>query len=227
MRLGVTLHFAQSLDGRIGLGKDRPRALLSCEEGVARAHLARSRHDAVLVGVETLLHDDPLLTARAPGGAQPVRVVLDSALRTPPGARLLAAPQPACPALIIGCAERADGMRRQALERAGAEVQLSSASQDGRVQLTEALGLLAARGVRNLLVEGGAQVLTAFLRARLATHAEVEVAPVWLGAPATPSLTELGVTSMGSAFRLERMEVETLGRGFWVRGEVAYPREPA
>lgn len=227
MRPGVTLYFAQSLDGRIGLGRTRERALLSTEEGVVRAHQARSRHDAVLVGIETLLHDDPLLTARAAGGPQPLRVVLDSALRTPLTARLLAAGREGnrdvAPALLIGCAERASAERRRLLEDAGAQVQLTSASRDGRVHLAEALELLLARGVRSLLVEGGAQVLTAFLQARLATRAEVEVAPLWLGSSGTASLCELGVTRMAQALRLERVEIESLGQSVLVRGDIAYP----
>ncbi|HVY28707.1 MAG TPA: RibD family protein [Polyangiaceae bacterium] len=225
MRPTVTLHFAQSLDGRIGLGKQRERALLSSELGVLRAHQARGRHDAVLIGVETLLHDDPLLTARGPSGGKPLRVVLDSALRTPPSARLLAdaAAAGAGRALVIGCAERASAARRRALEAAGAEVLLTSSTQEGRVALTEALGLLAARGAQSLLVEGGAQVLTAFLQAGLASRAEVEIAPVWFGAPATPSLCELGVTRTAQALKLEHIEVENLGQSLLVCGNVLYP----
>lgn len=223
MRLGVTLYFAQSLDGRIGLGRDRERALLSSEEGMLRAHQARSRHDAVLVGIETLLHDDPLLTARTAAGHKPWRVVLDSALRTPLDARLLAAGRDAGPVLLIGCGERATSQRRQELEAAGAEVALTSAAHDGRVQLREALRLLQDRGVSSLLVEGGARVLTAFLQARLATRAEVEVAPLWLGDGATPSVCELGVTRMAHALRLDHVEVESLGPSVLVRGDIVYP----
>jgi len=223
VRPTVTLHFAQSLDGRIGLGKQRERALLSSELGVLRAHQARGRHDAVLIGIETLLHDDPLLTARGPSGGKPLRVVLDSALRTPPSARLLAAEAGAGAALVIGCAERSSAERRRALEAAGAEVLLTSSAQDGRVALTEVLGLLAARGAQSLLVEGGAQVLTAFLQAGLANRAEVEIAPVWFGAPATPSVCELGVTRTAQALKLERIEVENLGQSLLVCGDVIYP----
>lgn len=223
MRPTVTLHFAQSLDGRIGLGKQRERALLSSELGVLRAHQARGRHDAVLIGIETLLHDDPLLTARGPSGGTPLRVVLDSALRTPPSARLLSAEKDAGQVLVIGCAERASAERRRALEAAGAEVLLTSSAQSGRVSLTEALGLLAARGAESLLVEGGAQVLTAFLQAGLATRAEVEIAPLWFGAPATSSVCELGVTRMAQALKLEHIEVENLGQSLLVSGKVVYP----
>jgi diaminohydroxyphosphoribosylaminopyrimidine deaminase/5-amino-6-(5-phosphoribosylamino)uracil reductase len=223
----VTLHFAQSLDGRIGLGPERERALLSSEEGVVFAHQARSLHEAVLVGIETVLHDNPLLTARGPSVRQPLRVVLDSSLRLPPDARLLQAEKGAGRVIVIGSAEQAQPERRRVLEAAGVEVCFTSADRDGRVALVEALDLLAARGVKRLLVEGGAKVLTSFLRARLATLAEIELSPVWLGAPATPALHELGVTELGRALRLEQMKVERLGQSVLVRGIIAYPASGA
>lgn len=216
----VTLHFAQSLDGRIGLGPERERTLLSSEEGTVRAHQARAAHDAVLVGIETLLHDDPLLTARGTAGPQPLRVVLDSALRTPETARVLTADRASGPVLLFAAAERATPERRRLLEQAGAEVRLTSSGRHGRVHLQEALEMLAARGVKRLLVEGGARVLTSFLQAGLATRAEIEIAPLWLGEPATPALCELGVTHLGQALRLEHVEVQRLGPSLFVCGDI-------
>lgn len=227
MRPLVTLHFAQSLDGRIGLGPGRPRTLLSSEAGLLRAHQARSEHDAVLIGIETLLHDDPLLTARGAERAQPLRVVLDSELRLPLTARLLEPDKTAGAVLVFGSAERARPDRRAALEAAGAEVVLTSAARRGQVALGEALDVLGARGVRRLLVEGGAKVLTSFLEARLAARAEIELAPLWLGAPATAATCELGVASLAQALRLERVEVERLGTSVLVCGDIAYPARSA
>jgi riboflavin-specific deaminase-like protein len=223
----VTLHFAQSLDGRIGLGPGSERALLSSDEGVVSAHRARSEHDAVLVGIETVLHDDPRLTVRGAERAQPLRVVLDSELRLPEAARLLVAEEGVGKVLVFGCRQRASPARRQALETAGAEVWLTAADGDGRVALPEALEALAARGVRRLLVEGGAKVLTSFLRAGLASRAEIEIAPLWLGAPATPGLCELGVGCLGQALRLDRVEVTRLGENMLVRGDIIYPLQGA
>lgn len=223
----VTLHFAQSLDGRIGFGPGRERALLSSEQGLLCAHRARAEHDAVLVGIETLLSDDPLLTARAGGAAQPLRVVLDSALRVPPGARLLRAEGEAGAALVFGSLARAGAEQRAQLERHGASVHLASPDHAGRVSLLEVLEVLEARKVRSVLVEGGATVITAFLQARLAARAEIEVAPFWLGAPGTPALRELGIERLGSALRLERIEVERLGQSVLLRGDIAYPARGA
>jgi riboflavin-specific deaminase-like protein len=223
----VTLHFAQSLDGKIGLGPRSERAVLSSEEGVVCAHHARSVHDAVLVGIETALHDDPQLTARGVEQAQPLRVVLDSELRLPLGSRLLVPAEGAGKVLVFGCAERASPGRRRELEAAGAEVLLTSAERNGRVALLEALDALLARGVQRLLVEGGAKVLTSFLEARLAERAELEIAPLWLGAPATPGLGELGVGHLGQALRLERLEVSRLGQSVFLCGDIVYPAKGA
>jgi 5-amino-6-(5-phosphoribosylamino)uracil reductase/diaminohydroxyphosphoribosylaminopyrimidine deaminase/5-amino-6-(5-phosphoribosylamino)uracil reductase len=221
----VTLHFAQSLDGRIGLGPATERAILSGEEGVAWAHRARSEHDAVLVGIRTVLHDDPRLTARSAGGAQPLRVVLDSELRLPRDARLLQPEPGAGQVVVFGSAPRASAARRRELEAAGAAVLLTSPDSSGRVALREALEALAARGVKRLLVEGGAQVLSSFLEAGLARRAEIEIAPLWLGSPATPALCELGVGSLSQALRLERVEVARLGQSVLIRGDVGYPAQ--
>lgn len=219
MRPQVTLHFAQSLDGRIGFGSGQKRVYLSSPEGTVSAHRARGRHDAVLIGVETALGDDPLLTARCACETQPLRVVLDSALRLPASARLLASAAPAGDVVVFGVAERADAQRRELLERAGAEVRLTAADACGLVALPEVLEALCARGVERLLVEGGARVLTAFLRAELAGRVEIEVAPVWLGSPGLPAIGELGVDG---ALGLDGIEIERLGASLLLSGEIVY-----
>jgi riboflavin-specific deaminase-like protein len=218
----VTLHYAQSLDGRIGLGRGSERAILSSDEGMTAAHRARGEHDAVLVGIETVLHDDPRLTLRGGGGAQPLRVVLDSELRLPLKSCLLASDAGAGQVVAIGVAGRATPSRRQALESAGAVVVLTAADRDRRVLLTEALEALAALGVRRLLVEGGAKVQSSFLATRLADRAQIEIAPLWLGPNATPAASELDVSHVPLAPRLERIETGRLGQNLIVRGDIVY-----
>ncbi len=220
----VTLHFAQSLDGRIGFGPERERALLSSEQGLQSAHRARASHDAVLVGIETALHDDPRLTARA-GGAQPLRVVLDSALRLPLSARMLDECR-AGPILIVGAAPRAAAARRAALEAAGARVAIVEADGDSAVALGPMLELLRSLGTERLLVEGGARVLTSFLRERAADRAEIEIAPVLLGAPAISALGHFGAPALAHAPRLSEMQVERLGRSVLLCGDIVYEGEP-
>lgn len=180
----------------------------------------------MLIGIETLLHDDPLLTVRVGAGPQPLRVVLDSHLRAPLGARLFGAEPSAGRVVMFGSTSRATSERRRALEARGAQVVLTEPDECGRVRLEQALDELGAAGVSRLLVEGGAKVLTSFLRAGLAERAEIEVAPVWLGAGATPVFCDLQVTELARAWRLERTHVEWLGSTLLVRGDISYPRSP-
>jgi len=219
----VTLHFAQSLDGRIGFGRGHDRALLSSEQGILRAHRARSQHDAVLVGVETVLTDDPLLTVRACAGPQPRRVVLDSKLRTPTEARLFETNGASGEILIFGAVGRASVLAKERLAARGASTILVASDDNGRVSLPDMLAELYARGMRRLLVEGGATVLTSFLRARLADRAEIDIAPCLLGGPAIPSLRDLGADGVNGAVRLERLEIERLGPDVFVHGDIVYP----
>lgn len=220
----VTLHFAQSLDGRIGFDHGE-RAIGTSAEGIVRAHRARSEHDAVLVGINTVLLDDPLLTVRECTGPQPRRVVLDSRLRLPISARLLIS-QDSSEVLVFGVRGRACAAARATLEANGACVVLVSEDDHGRVSLSEVLSALHDLGVTRLLVEGGASVLTAFLDERLADRAEVDIAPCLLGAVATPSLRDLGIRSSG-AIRLSELHVGKLGAGMFVRGEIVYPEHAA
>ncbi|WP_437605918.1 RibD family protein [Sorangium sp. So ce834] len=233
----VTLHFAQTLDGRIAAPNERVE--LSTPAGIEHAHRARADHDAVLVGIRTVVIDDPLLTVRACEGPQPMRVVLASSLGVPEGARLLrlsfttfttstttgtARGQPAGGrVVVVGAAGRALDSARARLEERGAAVIVVPADDHGRVSLPHALAELHARGVRRLLVEGGAAVLTSFLRARLADRAEVEIAPRLLGDTAIPAVGALGEAPLASAIDLREPAVELLGGNLLLRGEVAYP----
>jgi diaminohydroxyphosphoribosylaminopyrimidine deaminase/5-amino-6-(5-phosphoribosylamino)uracil reductase len=146
------------------------------------AHELRATHDAVLVGAGTVLADDPQLTVRhgdLTAGVQPLRVVLDGQLRTPPSARLLRA-DPRRPALVIGTARRGNGAvtrRARLLGQAGAEVLLLPGGRDGELALPTVLEALARRDVQSLLVEGGSRVLGAFIAARAAD------AVAWFMAP--------------------------------------------
>lgn len=194
----VTLKVAATLDGCIGDRKEKsrrgPHRFITSAPARAVAHELRSQHDAVLVGVGTVRTDDPRLTVRLPPRparrSRPrvehatLRVVLDSALRTPPAAALLSAT--ASPALIIGAAaagaDRTFAIRRRRLEAAGAEVALVARNRGGHVSLLAALRLLASRGVQSLLLEGGARVHGAFVSAGLVDSVALFLAPRLVGA---------------------------------------------
>ena len=214
----VTVHLAQSLDGRVALeGALTP---LSTNEGRTCAHAARAAHDAVLVGSSTVRIDNPRLTVRDAPGEHPLRVVLASTLSLPRGAHVLARDGRA---LVIGAEGRVSKEERAALEAAGVDVGIAPPDPDGRVAIDGALSVLFERGVKRLLVEGGSKVVTSFLKARRVDRMSVEIAMRLLGAPGTPMLGALMVGELGQAPSLANVSVERLGENVIVRGDVVYP----
>ncbi len=172
----VTLSYAQSLDGCLTTrqGMSFP---ISAPATLAMTHTLRAAHRAILVGIETVLADDPALTVRLVPGDSPQPVIVDSRLRAPPNARLLHGETP----VWIATTEQADPTRRQRLEQAGAHIFNLPTDENGRVDLAALLTCLNAEGIRSLMVEGGARILTSFLAERLADYAVITVAPVFLG----------------------------------------------
>jgi riboflavin-specific deaminase-like protein len=213
----VTVHFAQSLDGRIGL--PGARTVLSSPEGIELAHRARAEHDAVLVGSNTVRVDDPQLTVRVCPGTHPRRIVLASTLDIPPRARLL---ERGPGVLAIGVAGRATPEAQARLESMGTQVRLVAASSEGLVSLEAALHEIRRWGVERLLVEGGARILTAFVRARAVDVVAIEIAPCLYGGSALSALGDIGLDTPERAFALTDTRVERVGANFVVRGQVAY-----
>lgn len=188
----VRLKQAMSLDGRTALADGASRWITSA---AARedVHRWRARSSAILTGVGTVLSDDPELTARpagAPATRQPLRVVLDASLRTPPGARLLAAGG----GTLVICG-RADAMRRGALEARGARVESLDAP-GGRLDPHAVLQRLAALEVNELWIECGPTLATAWLAAGLVDEWFLYMAPCLLGSDALPLVTLRGMSAM-------------------------------
>lgn len=175
----ITVTYAQNLDGAIG-GVNREPLAISGMESKRMTHALRTMHDAILVGSNTALADDPRLTARQYNSPaleglherQPRPVVLDSSMRISPDAHLFAHPR----GLVIVTTEDADVAKVAAARARGAEV--ITVERDGKgIDLPALLDALAERGVRSLMVEGGAQVIESFLRAGLADRVIVTIAP--------------------------------------------------
>jgi diaminohydroxyphosphoribosylaminopyrimidine deaminase/5-amino-6-(5-phosphoribosylamino)uracil reductase len=197
----VAVKLAASLDGGTALPGGESRWITG-EAARADVQRLRARSSAVMTGSGTVIADDPRLDVRLPGTErQPLRVVLDSRLRTPPGARILAPPGTA----LILCSEAEPG-RAAALREAGAEV-LAVGSSAGGVDLAAALAALAARQVNELLVECGAGLAGALLSAGLADELLLYLAPTLLGRGARP-LAELE-TPASLAGRLQFSIVES------------------
>lgn len=171
----VTVSYAQSIDGTIAAPSGAPLTI-SGETSLTFTHLLRTSHDAILVGIGTVLADNPRLTVRLVEGAQPQPIILDSKLRTPPDARCLTGPRPAWVA-----ATAVDFAQRAAIEAAGGRVFHVPPDAQGQVDLLALLQTLAANGIRTLMVEGGATVIQRFLQQRLANSAVITIAPRFIG----------------------------------------------
>lgn len=176
----VTLSYAQSLDGSIAERDGRPLALSSAPS-LFRTHALRARHAGLLVGVGTVLADDPALTVRHAPGPHPQPLVLDTGLRTPTLARLLGHPRP--PWFLT--AAPADPARRAGLAAAGARVIEVARDPRDLVDLPQALRAISGQGLRSVMVEGGSRVLRSFLEQGLFDWIVITLAPVFrAGKPA-------------------------------------------
>src|SRR4051812_48816908 len=170
----VLVHYAQTLDGRIATSTGSSR-WISGDESLRFAHELRAAHDAVLVGIGTALADDPRLTVRHAEGPDPLKVVLDSTLRLPMTAALLRETPERTILLTTAAASEATVACATAL---GARVIVAASDGEGWVDLSDGLQRLAGIGVRSLLVEGGARVITSLLRQRLVDRLAVCIAPI-------------------------------------------------
>lgn len=212
-RLGrplVTLKLATSLDGRIATrtGASQWITGLPARE---RGQALRADHDAIMVGTGTVLADDPQLTCRLPGLGQrsPVRVVLDRRLRIPLRARLIAGARQT-PTWVLTLAS-ADPARREAFLAAGASLIDADPDPAGRIDLAAALAALGRRGITRLLVEGGAHLAAALLRAGLVDRLAWFHAPLLIGADGTPAIAALGLDTLAGAPGFVPVSIEAVG----------------
>ena len=218
----VTLKAGMTLDGKIADLHGASRWITG-ERARQHAHRLRSESDAIVVGIGTVLRDDPELTVRLgePWPREPWRVVLDTAARTPSGARLIRAGQPSRALIAVGA--EAPEPRVRALADSGATI-VACRVRDGRVDLGALLAELFAREVRAVLVEGGGEIHGAFLDAGLVDRVAMFAAPLLIGGRgATPVVGGAG-RELKSAVRLGGFAVTTLGDDLLIAADVI--REP-
>ena len=209
----VVLKFSQTLDGRIATATGDAR-WISSEDERRVSHTLRAACDGVLVGVGTVVQDDPQLTVRMVPGASPRRFVLDSTLRLPLDAKIL---EPETGTTIL-TTDRAGADRRRALTERQVGVELLSAGPEG-VDLPAALAALRCEGVETLLVEGGARVITSLLAAELVDRLIVSVAPTIIG-KGIEAVGQLGVTSVAHGLRLANRSTHLVGEDVLIAGDL-------
>jgi diaminohydroxyphosphoribosylaminopyrimidine deaminase/5-amino-6-(5-phosphoribosylamino)uracil reductase len=212
----ITLKLATSLDGRIATAAGESRWITG-EAAREQVHRLRAAHDAVLVGVETALADDPELTVRLPGydGRQPARVVLDSRQRLKAGCRLVATARE-IPTFVVATAAPAPH-----LAEAGVRVLTVRAVGEDRPELKTVVQALGREGLSRIFVEGGGQVAASFLRCGLVDALEWFRAPLVIGGEGRPGVGALAIAALADAPHFRRVEVRQLGGDLWERYERA------
>ncbi len=212
--MGVTLKLATSLDGRIATAGGESRWITG-QAARDAGHRLRAEHDAVVIGVETALTDDPELTVRLDGftGRQPARVVFDSRQRLRPDAKLVVTAREV-PTTVVTLMEPS-----AVLTSAGVNVIRVPAAPDGRPDVLAALSALAAEGLGRLMVEGGGRLAASFLQAGRVDRIEWFRAPILLGAEGRPAIGPLAMDRLEDSPRFARVSAEAVGEDLWERYE--------
>jgi len=209
----VILKSALTMDGKSATAEGDSR-WITADRSRREVHRLRGVVDAIMVGVGTVLKDDPLLTCRVPGGKDPVRIVVDSTLRVPLHAAVFNA-HSAARTLVATCCR--DEARLAAIASHGGEV-LSCAERDGRVDLTDLFEQLGALGMQSILLEGGSHLAGAALWAGLIDRCMIFLAPKLVGGAGMGLFAGEGVSMMQDALRLEGMTVKRIGVDLLVQG---------
>ena len=211
----VTIHYAQTLDGRLAT-RTGDSQWISAEPSTRFAHGLRASHAAVMVGSGTVTTDNPRLTTRLVQGPSPVRIVVDSTLRLSPSAKVIS--DRAAPT-ILATTTRATHDRRRAFADAGADVLVLPATAEGRVDLGALLDELGRRGLDSVLVEGGAGLITALLREHRVRRLVVSIAPMIVGA-GIEAVGDLDITRLRDALAFRRASFSQVGPDVIFDGEL-------
>lgn len=208
----VTVSYAQSVDGSIA-ARNRKQLQLSSHQSMILTHRIRAACDAIVIGINTVLIDNPQLTVRLTQGRNPQPIVLDSKLRTPLHSRLLDRTDCRC---WLACTDKSDSETISTIENRGAEVIRCQRDRLGRVDLPNLLRQLADRGIRSIMVEGGSQVITSFIEAQLVDQMIITIAPRLVGG--LPVLNGSGVVN-GYPLHLDPVAYQTCGSDIILWGQ--------
>ncbi len=221
LRPHVTLKCAMTLDGKIA-AFDRSARWITGDAARLEAHRLRSQSDAVMVGIGTVLADDPALTVRLdpPWPREPLRIVVDSGARLPLAARLIDSGTPA--RAVVAVADEAPAERLARLEARGVTV-LSCKSRDGRVDPADLCARLFALDVTGVLLEGGSELNGAFIEAGLVDRVAIFVAPLLIGGATAPTAVGGHGRLLSEAIRLQSLEARPVGPDWLIEGDVVRP----
>ncbi|UCD71448.1 MAG: bifunctional diaminohydroxyphosphoribosylaminopyrimidine deaminase/5-amino-6-(5-phosphoribosylamino)uracil reductase RibD [Syntrophobacterales bacterium] len=212
----VTLKFAQSLDGRIATKTGRSQ-WISSPEALSLGHRLRAIHDGVLVGIGTILVDDPSLTVRLAKGKNPRRIIVDGRLRIPLTSKVLS--DEGVDKTIIVATEGANRRKAHGLKKLGAEVLWAARNQRGEVDMKDLLEKLGRMEITSVLVEGGAKIITSFLRERLADKIVIMMAPKLIG-KGIEAVGNLEIRDVKEALRISKIKMRRLGEDIIIEGHL-------
>ncbi|MDD5680668.1 MAG: bifunctional diaminohydroxyphosphoribosylaminopyrimidine deaminase/5-amino-6-(5-phosphoribosylamino)uracil reductase RibD [Candidatus Omnitrophica bacterium] len=215
----VTIKIAESLDGKTADSKGNSKWITS--EGSRKlVHRLRAQNDAVMIGINTLLKDNPLLTNRyyRAAGRQPLRVILDTELRTPTTSRVLKRGKD-CGAVLIAGGRGASAQKKSALEKKGAEVVFLPV-ENGRVKLVSLLKYLGNMGVMSVLCEGGGEIVSSLIRERLADEIYFFIAPEILGGKLSPTACGGPPSDIKHPAGVKNIKIEKIGPDILIRGDL-------
>ena len=201
------MSYAQSLDGRLATSTGDSQ-WISGPETLDLAQGLRRDNELILVGVRTIIRDDPALTCRLPGCTSPTRVVLDSTLRIPPQSRVVQTAD--SPSTMVIHTDLAPSDRLRELSARGVILRRVASDDRGRPGVHAVLDMLGSEGYSTLFVEGGGGVITSFLGAGVVDRLVVVTAPMLIGS-GIEAVGELGIRDLSAALRPQRVKVERLG----------------
>lgn len=211
----VTIHYAQTLDGRIATCTGHSQ-WISGQDSLRLAHQLRAEHQAVMVGVGTILADNPHLNVRLVSGRSPKRIVVDSSLRLPLEANALT---DSLAETMVATTTRAPRERIGAVRQRGAGILMMAQDAAGRVDLGHLLRRLFSLGIESVLVEGGRGLITSTLRSRLADRLVVCIAPKLVGA-GIEAVGDLNIRHLDQAVTFREASFTRLGDDIIFDGEI-------
>jgi diaminohydroxyphosphoribosylaminopyrimidine deaminase/5-amino-6-(5-phosphoribosylamino)uracil reductase len=215
----VTLKYAQSIDGRIATVTGHSR-WISSPASLKFAHRLRSIHDGIMVGIGTVLADNPDLTVREVKGRSPTRIIVDQYLKIPLEAAVLGNQDKA--KTIIATTANADPQKAAGLRQMGIELLTVEADENGRVDLQKVLAKLGKRGMTSVMIEGGAALITQVLRHRMADRLVVIIAPKIIGR-GIEAVGDLEVARIDDAYRLTYRKIIRKDGDMIIDGRILEP----
>jgi diaminohydroxyphosphoribosylaminopyrimidine deaminase/5-amino-6-(5-phosphoribosylamino)uracil reductase len=217
---------AMTLDGKIATRTGQSR-WITAAAARERVQQWRDQFDAVAVGINTVLLDDPLLTCRLEKGRSPLKVIFDSVARTPPAAKLFLPDQHGVAArVIVYTTDKAPAGRVEGLKEVGAMV-VALPEQCGRSAVRAALADLRGRGVNSVLLEGGGTLAWSFFEAQVVDKVAIFIGPKLLGGGSASPIAGLGVAHLDEAITLTDLQTEFIGSDLLLTGQVRIPQKEA